>query len=68
LESVQQLVARLSALTTEERAALPCVQAGRAQVIVGGAVIVWAAMEMLGYDRLTVSERDLLDGLAQCGV
>jgi exopolyphosphatase/guanosine-5'-triphosphate,3'-diphosphate pyrophosphatase len=67
LESVQQLVVRLSALTTEERAALPCVQPGRAQVIVGGAVILWAAMEMLGYDRLTVSERDLLDGLAQCG-
>jgi exopolyphosphatase/guanosine-5'-triphosphate,3'-diphosphate pyrophosphatase len=63
LESVRGLVARLSAMTTQERAALPCVQPGRAPVIVAGAVIVMAAMETLGYDVLTVSERDLLDGL-----
>ncbi len=63
LESVRGLVARLSAMTTEERAALPCVQPGRAAVIVAGAVIVLAAMETLGFDVLTVSERDLLDGL-----
>lgn len=37
------------------------------EIIVVGAVIVWAAMEMLGYDRLIVSEPDLLDGLARCG-
>ena len=37
-------------MTTAERAALPCVQAGRAPVIVAGAVIVKAAMEALGYD------------------
>jgi exopolyphosphatase/guanosine-5'-triphosphate,3'-diphosphate pyrophosphatase len=63
LESVRGLVARLSAMTTKERAALPCVQPGRASVIVAGAVIVMAAMETLGFDMLTVSERDLLDGL-----
>jgi exopolyphosphatase/guanosine-5'-triphosphate,3'-diphosphate pyrophosphatase len=68
LEHVRELVARLSALTTAERAALPCLQAGRAPVIVGGAVIVQAAMETLGYDHLTVSERDLLDGLVMRGV
>ncbi len=50
-------------MTVEERAALPCVQTGRAPVIVAGAVIVLAAMETLGYEELTVSERDLLDGL-----
>ena len=63
LESVDRLVARLAGMTVKERAALPCVQAGRAPVIVGGAVIVKAAMEALGYEGLTVSERDLLDGL-----
>ena len=67
LEGVRRLLTRLSALTTEERAALPCVQAGRAPVIVGGAVVVLAAMETLGYDRMTVSERDLLDGLVLSG-
>ncbi len=63
LESVDRLVARLAGMTVAERAVLPCVQAGRAPVIVGGAVIVKAAMEALGYEELTVSERDLLDGL-----
>ena len=67
LEVVRKLVDRLSALTVEERAALPCMQAGRAAVIVGGALLLQTAMETLGYDRLTVSERDLLDGLVLHG-
>lgn len=62
-ESVDLLVVRLAGMTVAARAALPCVQAGRAPVIVGGAVIVKAAMDALGYEELTVSERDLLDGL-----
>ena len=37
-------------------------------MIVAGAAIVMAAMEVLGYDELTVSERDLLDGLAMEGL
>jgi exopolyphosphatase/guanosine-5'-triphosphate,3'-diphosphate pyrophosphatase len=68
LDEVCGLLARLASLTTERRAALPCVQAGRAPVIVAGAAIVMAAMEVLGYDELTVSERDLLDGLAVEGL
>ena len=64
LDSVDRLIGRLARMTVAERATLPCVQAGRAPVIVGGAVIVKAAMEALGYAKLTVSERDLLDGLA----
>jgi exopolyphosphatase/guanosine-5'-triphosphate,3'-diphosphate pyrophosphatase len=68
LAAVRQLVDRLSGMTIAERAALPCVQAGRAQVLVGGAVILQAAMETLGYDRLIVSERDMLDGLVMCGL
>jgi exopolyphosphatase/guanosine-5'-triphosphate,3'-diphosphate pyrophosphatase len=64
---VRALVTRLSAMTVVERAALPCVQQGRAPVIVAGAVILLAAMETLGYEELTVSERDLLDGLVLRG-
>jgi exopolyphosphatase/guanosine-5'-triphosphate,3'-diphosphate pyrophosphatase len=67
LEAVRGLVDQLAALTTRERAALPCMQAGRAPVIVAGAVVVMAAMETLGYAELTVSERDLLDGLVLHG-
>jgi exopolyphosphatase/guanosine-5'-triphosphate,3'-diphosphate pyrophosphatase len=67
-EAVRRLVTRLSTLTTAERAALPCVQAGRASVLVGGAIILLAALDALGYDRLIVSEKDLLDGLVMRGV
>ena len=68
LDSVRGLVARLGALTTAQRAELPCVQRGRAPVLVGGALILEAALETLGYTELTVSERDLLDGLVMLGV
>jgi exopolyphosphatase / guanosine-5'-triphosphate,3'-diphosphate pyrophosphatase len=64
LDSVERLITRLAGMTTAERAALPCVQAGRAPVIVAGALVVRAAMQALGYDEMTISERDILDGLA----
>jgi len=35
----------------------------RADVIVGGAVVLLTIMEMLGYDDLIVSESDILDGM-----
>jgi exopolyphosphatase/guanosine-5'-triphosphate,3'-diphosphate pyrophosphatase len=68
LDEVCAQLARLAGMTTQQRAALPCVQAGRAPVIVAGAAILMAAMEVLGYQDLTVSERDLLDGLMLGGV
>lgn len=65
--AVRAIVERLASMTTAERAMLPCVQPGRAPVIVAGAVILLATMETLGYCELTVSERDLLDGLVLRG-
>jgi exopolyphosphatase/guanosine-5'-triphosphate,3'-diphosphate pyrophosphatase len=65
--SVRRLLDQLAGMTTRRRVELPCVQEGRAGVIVGGAAIVAAAIESLGFDQLTVSERDLLDGLIICG-
>lgn len=62
-QRVSELLADLSGMTLQERAQLPCMQTGRAEVIVAGTAIVLAAMEALGYDRMTVSECDLLDGL-----
>jgi exopolyphosphatase/guanosine-5'-triphosphate,3'-diphosphate pyrophosphatase len=64
LASVENLITKLAGMTTAERAALPCVQAGRAPVIVAGALVVRAAMQSLGYAEMTISERDILDGLA----
>lgn len=58
----------LSSLPTREVAALPCVQPGRAPVLAAGALILQAALDALERSELIVSERDLLDGLALCGL
>jgi exopolyphosphatase/guanosine-5'-triphosphate,3'-diphosphate pyrophosphatase len=64
LESVDRLLGLLAGMTTAQRAALACVQSGRAPVIVAGALVVKAVMQALDYSEMVVSERDILDGLA----
>ncbi len=54
----------LSRLTIDERRRLPGLEPARAPVIAAGAVIVAAVADALDVDEITVSERDLLDGLA----
>ena len=54
---------RLAAMTTAERAALPVMASGRADVIVAGSVILVEAMERFGFGEAVVSETDILDGL-----
>ena len=61
---LEELERRLAALTVEERAALPGLVAKRAPVILGGVVTVLELMRQTGFSRLTVSESDLLFGLA----
>lgn len=61
---VEELEALLAGLTVEERAALPGLQEKRAPVMLGGAVAVAELMRQTGFDRLVVSESDLLFGLA----
>ena len=63
-ETLDALEARLAGLTVAERAALPGLQEKRAPVIVGGAVCVGELMRQTGFSQLTVSESDLLFGLA----
>ena len=63
-ETLGALEARLAGLAVSERAALPGLQAKRAPVIVGGAVCVGELMRQTGFSQLTVSESDLLFGLA----
>jgi len=62
-EQIARQLERLATMSTAERSALPCVQRGRADVIVAGAEIVLAAMDALGYGLILVSERDILDGV-----
>lgn len=61
---VEGLERLLAAMTVEQRAGLPGLQPKRARVILGGAVAVSELMRATGFDRLTVSESDLLYGLS----
>jgi exopolyphosphatase/guanosine-5'-triphosphate,3'-diphosphate pyrophosphatase len=61
--ALEVLLARLSALTTAERARLPGMEPKRADVIVAGAAIVLESMRLLAFDRLTVSDRGVRWGL-----
>jgi exopolyphosphatase/guanosine-5'-triphosphate,3'-diphosphate pyrophosphatase len=62
--TVELLMRRLAAMTTAGRRALPSMEPGRAPVIVGGALVLAAALERLGATEATVSERDLMHGIA----
>jgi exopolyphosphatase / guanosine-5'-triphosphate,3'-diphosphate pyrophosphatase len=59
---------RLISMTRSQRAALPPMHEGRADVIGGGAIVVQELARELrtraGIDELTVSEHDILDGIA----
>jgi exopolyphosphatase / guanosine-5'-triphosphate,3'-diphosphate pyrophosphatase len=61
--AVAGLVARLAALSLAERAALPCLEPGRADLIVPGGVICLEAMDRLGFHSLVVSDRGLREGI-----
>jgi exopolyphosphatase/guanosine-5'-triphosphate,3'-diphosphate pyrophosphatase len=63
LERIDALVERLAALSVAERARLPGMEPKRADVIVAGGVVVAEAMRLLGFDRLTVSDRGVRWGL-----
>src|SRR5213083_2989867 len=54
---------RLNALDVAGRAALPCLEPGRADLIVGGVAIVEATLDQLGIEQLTVSDWSLREGL-----
>ncbi|ASO18373.1 exopolyphosphatase/guanosine-5'-triphosphate,3'-diphosphate pyrophosphatase [Actinoalloteichus hoggarensis] len=65
---IEQTTADLVAASHPERAAIPSMHPGRVDVIAGGAIVVATLAEEIaaraGIDRLTVSEHDILDGIA----
>jgi exopolyphosphatase / guanosine-5'-triphosphate,3'-diphosphate pyrophosphatase len=61
--TVDRLVARLAASTVAGTSTLSGLDPARAPVILGGAVIAREAMRRLRVPAVTVSERDLLDGV-----
>ena len=61
--AVERLLARLCALTLEERAVLPCLEPGRADLIIPGTAIVMATYDLIGLSELRVSEYGLREGV-----
>jgi exopolyphosphatase/guanosine-5'-triphosphate,3'-diphosphate pyrophosphatase len=60
---VDDLLAKLSAMTLEERKAVVGLDPGRAPVIVAGLLILQQIMEVADMASFTVSERDILHGI-----
>jgi exopolyphosphatase / guanosine-5'-triphosphate,3'-diphosphate pyrophosphatase len=61
--ALHRLTDELTAMTTAERAALGPVQAGREDVLHGGAIVLDEVLRRYGFAELVVSEADILDGL-----
>jgi exopolyphosphatase / guanosine-5'-triphosphate,3'-diphosphate pyrophosphatase len=61
--ALHELTAQLSATSTAARAALGPVQAGREDVLHGGAIVLDEVVRRYGFAELVVSEADILDGL-----
>ncbi len=61
---VAGLAGRLAVMSLAERRELRGMEQARADVILGGALVLEAAMGYLGWEELLVSEADILDGIA----
>jgi exopolyphosphatase/guanosine-5'-triphosphate,3'-diphosphate pyrophosphatase len=62
-EDVAELLSELASSPLARRRAIPGIEPGRADVIVGGALVLLEVMDALGHDHLVYSEDDILDGL-----
>lgn len=63
-EQLQDLADKLLAKSVEEIAKLPCMPAGRADVLTGGAVLLATLTQALNIPKIAVSDRDNLEGYA----
>jgi exopolyphosphatase/guanosine-5'-triphosphate,3'-diphosphate pyrophosphatase len=64
LDALGSVVTHLAALGIEETAAIPSVDPERAPMLLGGAIVAEAAVRHCGLGEITISEADLLDGVA----
>jgi exopolyphosphatase/guanosine-5'-triphosphate,3'-diphosphate pyrophosphatase len=62
-ETVRRQLARLGAVGVRERAAVPCLERGRADLIVPGIAIVLATTGTLGAAAVVVSDAGLREGM-----
>ena len=68
LDATRGLYARLLSLTAEEKLFLPGLEEGREDVIVAGALLTIKSMEAFGYQRMTVSDGGILEGILLKGL
>ena len=61
---IHDVTQRLLAMTREQRAALPVMHPGRADVIGAGALVLDTIVGHLGVAQIMASEHDILDGIA----
>jgi exopolyphosphatase/guanosine-5'-triphosphate,3'-diphosphate pyrophosphatase len=62
LASVQRELTRLASRPLAERARIPGIEPGRAEVIVAGLVILREVLDRYGFAEIEASEHDILDG------
>jgi exopolyphosphatase/guanosine-5'-triphosphate,3'-diphosphate pyrophosphatase len=62
-EQVESVTNKLLQMTHKERANLGFMHPGRVDIIGGGALVLRESMRLLGFDKVLVSEKDLLDGV-----
>ena len=60
---VEELLRRLAAMTSAERRAVPGIEPDRADVIVGGTIVLAEVLSRFGFESCLTSEADILDGL-----
>lgn len=63
LSKVRELFETVRSLTAEERLQIPGIEKGREDLVVAGFLITLRTMESFGFDRFTVSDAGLLEGL-----
>jgi exopolyphosphatase / guanosine-5'-triphosphate,3'-diphosphate pyrophosphatase len=61
--AIEALRDRLGGLTVTERGALPCLEPGRADLIVAGTAIVLATLDLTGASAMVVSDWGLREGI-----
>ncbi len=63
LTDIKQVIKHICSLPLEERQKVPGINASRADIIIGGAVILDTILSDLGIQEIRISNRELRDGL-----
>lgn len=63
IDAIREIYARLLPLSPAERLAVPGLEKGREDLIIAGILITLKTMEIFGFERLTVSDFGLLEGV-----